>query len=51
VEVCAHQNEIIRIQSGIIDELYMLLAQHTEVMSLDCLEDMEKVCELRKTIE
>lgn len=37
VEVVDKQNEIIRIQSGVIDELFRLLSQHISAEELDSL--------------
>lgn len=37
VEVVERQNEIITIQSGVIDELFRLLSQHITAAELDAL--------------
>ncbi len=37
VEVVSKQNEIIQIQSGVIDELFRLLSQHLEAADIGAL--------------
>lgn len=47
------QNAIIRIQSGVIDELFLLLMQHIsaeEVDSLPCIARINQAAEIRSEI-
>ncbi len=54
VEILERQNEIIRIQSSVIDELYLTLAQHIgtdEAEHLSCVEKIQEAARLRHGIE
>ncbi len=54
VEIVETQNEIIRIQSDIIDELFALLSQHlstNEIGMLPALGKAERAVKLRKEIK
>jgi predicted nucleic acid-binding protein len=43
VEVVERQNEIITIQSGVIDELFRLLSQHITAAELDALSVIAEI--------
>lgn len=45
LEIVECQNEIIRIQSGVIDELFLLLLQHVSVEETDMLPAIHKINE------
>ena len=54
VEIVEKQNAIIRLQSGVIDELFLLLMQHIsadEVDRLPCLERINEAARIRREIE
>lgn len=54
VEIIEKQNEIIQIQSRIVDELFSLLMQHIsadEVAKLTCVERIEEAVRLRQENE
>lgn len=54
LEIIEKQNEIIRIQSEAIDELFGILIQHIEVAEADKLPVLEKMSEaagMRKDLE
>lgn len=54
LEVVERQNEIIQIQSGVIDELFILLMQHIgaeEADRLPCLDRINHAAEIRREIE
>ena len=49
----ADLSEIIRIQSDVIDALYLMLLQHVTVEELDkvpCMDDMERAARLKADI-
>lgn len=49
-EVFMVQQDIIRLQSGVINKLYLQLMQHVtaeEAGDLDCIEDINKAAKLR----
>lgn len=51
--VVEQQNAIIRIQSGVIDELFLLLMQHIsaeEAGNLPCIARINQAAEIRKEI-
>lgn len=53
-EVVDRQNEIIKIQSDVIDELFMLLSQHITAEELDGLAVVGQInhaAEIRREIE
>ena len=54
VEVADKQNEIIKVQAGIINELFRLLAQHLTAAELDALPvvaDINHAARIRAEIE
>lgn len=54
VEVVDLQNEIIQIQSGVIDELFRLLSQHISAAELDTLPviaEINHAAQIRAEIE
>ncbi|MCM1218111.1 MAG: hypothetical protein NC548_26795 [Lachnospiraceae bacterium] len=54
LEIVERQNAIIRIQSGVIDELFLLLMQHIsaeEAGSLPCVTRINQTAEIRREIE
>ncbi len=52
IELVETQNEIIRMETEIIDALYLLLLQHVEVSELTGpLAEMEEVARLKRLIE
>lgn len=54
LEIVEQQNAIIRIQSGVIDELFLLLMQHISVEEADALPviaRMNQAAEIRREIE
>lgn len=54
VEVVDRQNEIIQIQSGVIDELFRLLSQHLTAEELDALPviaEINHAAKIRAEIE
>lgn len=54
LEIIEKQNEIIRIQSDAIDELFGVLIQHIEVAEADKLPVLEKIstaAKMRKALE
>lgn len=54
VEIVEKQNEIIRIQAGVIDELFSLLMQHVsaeEASKLACVERISTAVKLQQEIE
>lgn len=54
VEVVERQNAIIKIQSGVIDELFLLLMQHIsaeEAGELPCIARINQAAEIRAGIE
>ena len=54
VEVIEKQNAIIKIQSGVIDELFLLLMQHIsaeEAGELPCIARINQAAEIRAGIE
>lgn len=54
VEVIEKQNAIIRIQSGVIDDLFLLLMQHISAEEADALPVIDKInqaAEIRREIE
>ena len=53
VEIIENQNAIIRMQSRIIDDLFLLLAQHISAKELDELPEVLKInwaAELKKNL-
>ncbi len=53
LKVVEQQNAIIRIQSGVIDELFILLMQHIsadEADALPCIERINQAAEIRAGI-
>ncbi|NBH98559.1 hypothetical protein D7Y41_18820 [Anaerotruncus sp. 1XD22-93] len=53
LKVVERQNAIIRIQSGVIDELFLLLMQHIsadEADSLPCIARINQAAEIRAEI-
>lgn len=53
LKVAERQNAIIRIQSGVIDELFLLLMQHIsadEADSLPCIARINQAAEIRAEI-
>ena len=53
VEVVSLQNEIIKIQSGVIDELFILLMQHIsadEADALPCIDRINQAAQIRAGI-
>ncbi len=53
LKVVERQNAIIRIQSGVIDELFLLLMQHIsadEADSLPCIDRINQAAEIRAEI-
>lgn len=53
LEIVEQQNAIIRIQSGVIDELFLLLMQHIsaeEADSLPCIARINQAAEIRAGI-
>lgn len=54
VEVVERQNAIIKIQSGVIDELFLLLMQHIsaeEAGELPCIARINQAAKIRARIE
>ena len=54
LEIVERQNAIIRIQSGVIDELFLLLMQHISAADADALPvvaRMNQAAEIRREIE
>lgn len=54
VEIVEKQNAIIRIQSGVIDELFLLLMQHISAEEADALPVIDRInqaAEIRAEIE
>lgn len=54
IEVIETQNVIIKMQSRVIDDLFMQLAQYTtkeELENMKCLDNINKAAELRKSID
>lgn len=54
VEVVEKQNAIIRIQSGVIDDLFLLLMQHISAEEADALPVIDRInqaAEIRREIE
>lgn len=54
VEIVDRQNEIIQIQSGVIDELFRLLSQHISAAELDALPVIAQInhaAQIRAEIE
>lgn len=54
LEIVERQNAVIRIQSGIIDELFLLLMQHISVEEADALPVISRInqaAEIRREIE
>lgn len=54
LEIVERQNAIIRIQSGIIDELFLLLMQHISAAEVDALPVVARInrdAEIRREIE
>ena len=54
VEIVDRQNDIIRIQSGVIDELFRLLSQHISAAELDALPVIAQInhaAQIRAEIE
>lgn len=54
VEVLQQQNAIIKIQSGVIDELFLLLMQHItpeEAGQLPCIDRINQAAQIRAGIE
>lgn len=54
LEIVERQNAVIRIQSGIIDELFLLLMQHISVEEADALPVIDRInqaAEIRREIE
>lgn len=48
LEIVEQQNAIIRIQSGVIDELFLLLMQHID--GLPCIARINQAAEIRAGI-
>ena len=54
LEIVEKQNAIIQIQSGVIDELFLLLMQHISAEEADALPVIERInqaAEIRREIE
>ena len=54
LEIVEKQNAIIRIQSGVIDELFLLLMQHISAEDADALPVITRInqaAEIRREIE
>lgn len=54
IEIVEKQNAIIRIQSGVIDELFLLLMQHISAEEADALPVIDKInlaAQIRQEIE
>lgn len=54
VEIVEKQNAIIKIQSGVIDELFLLLMQHIsaeEAGELPCIVRINQAAEIRARID
>lgn len=54
VEVVEKQNAVIRIQSDVIDELFLLLMQHIsaeDAGALPCIEKINEAARIRQEIE
>lgn len=54
VEIIETQNAIIRMQSEVINELFLLLSQHIAVEELDrlpCVDTINQAAEMRRFIE
>lgn len=54
IEIVEKQNAIIRIQSGVIDELFLLLMQHISAEEADALPVIDKInlaAQIRREIE
>lgn len=53
LKIVEQQNAIIRIQSGVIDELFLLLMQHVsmeEAESLPCIDRINQAAQIRAGI-
>lgn len=53
LKIVEQQNAIIRIQSGVIDELFLLLMQHVsmeEVGNLPCIDRINQAAQIRAGI-
>lgn len=54
VEIVEKQNAVIKLQSEVIDELFLLLMQHiepTEADKLPCIGRINQAAEIRREIE
>lgn len=54
VEIVETQNAIIRLQSKVIDELFLLLSQHIAAEELDrlpCIDMINEAAQIRHSIE
>lgn len=54
LEIVEKQNAIIRIQSGVIDELFLLLMQHisaADAAALPVVDRINRAAEIRREIE
>ena len=54
IEIVEAQNAIIRMQSEIIDDIFLLLSQHISVEELDhmpCIEKINTIAGLKKDID
>lgn len=54
VEIVETQNAIIRLQSKVIDELFLLLSQHIAAEELDrlpCIDMINEAAQIRRSIE
>lgn len=54
LEIVERQNAVIRIQSGIIDELFLLLMQHISAEEADALPVIDRIkqaAEIRREIK
>lgn len=54
LKIVEQQNAIIRIQSGVIDELFLLLMQHVsmeEVGTLPCIDRINQAAQIRAGID
>lgn len=53
-EIIETQNEIIRMQSKVIDDIFLLLSQHIaadEIDNIPCIEKINMIAGLKKDIE
>lgn len=54
VEIIETQNAIIKMQSQVIDDLFIQLAQHVtteEIENMECIRKINKAAELRNSID